>query len=189
MSVMSAAAQLFCGRRYGLSHRTSALIIGNLPKCYSLAQIPSLLRTPELCRQFVADDGQQLRYVPRHLMTKELCRVALHQSPHAAAYVPKKFMDSEMVQPYITQYAAIVRHMPRHLKTADVYKLAAAAGLDRQYCPPHWRAEVYGQQPARYVPAYVPRNKKISQRKRGMYVTGADRLARQEAPAAPTVAE
>lgn len=167
-------------RKYGITYRVSSMITRNTPKYFSLAQIPVEERTEKVCHEFVTRDGRQLSYVPRELITRELCAAALAQSNAARQWVPSKFMDSEMVAPYVNDCPRIVRRMPRHHKTIEIYQQAARAGLPREYCPPQWRDEIYGHVVKKYVPRHVPRNKKISKRRRGEYVTGAERLAQQE---------
>jgi hypothetical protein len=69
----------------------------------ALLYVPWDLRTEDLCRLAVALDGDALRLVPETLRTEDLCRIAVAQDGEALMHVPEPLRDriSALIPPPI----------------------------------------------------------------------------------------
>jgi hypothetical protein len=56
----------------------------------SVRHVPDRLKTPEMCKHAVKENGLNLQYVPEELRTPEICLQAVLSNPEAKQYVPKK---------------------------------------------------------------------------------------------------
>ena len=91
-----------------------------------LGQIPENLRSLEVCRLAVAQDGLALAYVPEEHKTVEMCRVAVAQHGEALYYVSIELRTVEMCRVAVAQDGEALGYVPIELKTVEMCRVAVA---------------------------------------------------------------
>jgi len=137
--------------------RKHGLTLGNLPKklrtvelCRmavvqngeALRDVPQKLRTEEICRIAVTQNGGALYFVPKHLRTEEMCRIAVVQDGRALEYVPQTLRTEKICRLALTQDGMALEHVPQKLRTDEMCRVAVAEyGGALEYVPEPLRTE------------------------------------------------
>jgi hypothetical protein len=109
---------------------------------WALERVPQKLRTEELCRIAVAQDGLALRCVPEDLRTDEIYRIALAQSGLALEHVPEALRTEEVCRIAVAQRGWALGAVPKKLRTGEMCRIAVAQdGWALQYVPQQLRTK------------------------------------------------
>ena len=138
-------------------------VVTALTAAVALEDVPVQLRTEELCRLAVSNDGWALRYVPEELRTEELCRVAVSNNGKALEYVPDRLRTEELCRVAVSSNRWALGYVPEELKTEELFRVAVNQNIDalRSYIPEQSRTiDLYVLALKKDVKAlrYVPRD-------------------------------
>ena len=92
----------------------------------SLGNLQKKLRTVELCRTAVAQNGEALRHVPHKLRTDEMCRIAVAQYGGALGSVPEALRTEKLCRIAVTQNGGALGHVPEDLRSEEMCGFAVA---------------------------------------------------------------
>jgi hypothetical protein len=65
-----------------------------------------------------------LEHVPKDMRTKEMCRIAVAQNGWALCHVPQALRDELLCERAVTQNGLVLREVPRALRTENICRLA-----------------------------------------------------------------
>jgi len=92
----------------------------------AFAHVPEKLRTNEVYRLAVAQNGLALNYVPKHLRTEEMCRIAVAEDGWALESVPWDLRTDEMCRIAVAQKGEALECVPLALRTEEMCSIAVA---------------------------------------------------------------
>jgi Domain of unknown function (DUF4116) len=102
----------------------------------NLTQIPEELRTPEICKLAVSQEGWTLGSVPKQLRTPEICKLAVSQEGRALNAVPFNIRTPELCKLAVSQNGRALLFVPEELKTPEICKIAVSQdGVGLLYVP------------------------------------------------------
>ena len=70
--------------------------------------------------QFVKDNKANLRDVPTRLRTEELCKVAVSMKVSAIVHVPENIMNEEICKVTVSNHKLGLQYVPKNLQTYDI---------------------------------------------------------------------
>lgn len=76
----------------------------------ALEFVPKNLRTPELCKLALDQDGEALAFVINQ--TEDLCALAVTSTPYALQYVQEKFMTPKVISRGIAMEPRVIEYIP-----------------------------------------------------------------------------
>ena len=63
-----------------------------------ITEVPSHLKTQEICNRAVRNNPWVLRFIPDHFKTDEMCNEAIEDEPETLDYVPDHFKTKKCVK-------------------------------------------------------------------------------------------
>lgn len=97
----------------------------------TLQHVPNRLKTPEVIKDAISRDCDNVKYIPRHLMTQEIAMEAVsvscrryEYSKAILDYIPRKMITIEMVKLIVSARSALIRFMPRKFVTPEIQMIA-----------------------------------------------------------------
>ena len=90
----------------------------------ALDYVPYELRTKELYELAVQENGLNLFYVPENYKTKELCEIAVKNNGEALRYIPKQLRMKELCEIAVKRNGWSLQYIPLELRTKELYELA-----------------------------------------------------------------
>ena len=87
---------------------------------WALEYVPEPLLTQEICRAAVKQNGWTLKYVPESLQTPELCLVAVFEEGCALVFVHEPLRTLEICRAAVEQNGRVLRYVPEPDRKIDV---------------------------------------------------------------------
>ena len=105
-----------------------------------LRDVPSSVRTYEICLEAVRNYGLSIEWVPADIMTYELCLEAVKQNGLALKYIPFEFCNNELYIFALRNNGFALKYIPHEFKTRDMCDIAVKySGWNFMHVPDGFR--------------------------------------------------
>jgi hypothetical protein len=103
---------------------------------FDLGFVPKELRTEEICKIAVIQNGSRLFYVPEKSQTEEICKFSVKKDGSSLVFVSDSLKTYEICKIAVSNYGWALQVVPDSLKTPELCKIAVTEnGMALKYVP------------------------------------------------------